>query len=116
MSKSISTDILELELFHLNNENRVSGKYIEVLHPSYKEFGASGKITYKRDYEGLLLPESDFKLENHEIVPLSKESCLSTYVLTEVKTRQKTNRSSIWVLYLGEWKLLFHQGTIKNDD
>ncbi|HAR5841308.1 TPA: nuclear transport factor 2 family protein, partial [Staphylococcus pseudintermedius] len=32
-------------------ENRESGQFIEVLHPDFKEFGMSGKVYDRSDFE-----------------------------------------------------------------
>jgi len=81
-----------------------------------REFGASGQ-TYDR--EGLLtvdpavtldavLPLQDFHAQQ-----LSPDVILVTYV-SEMRSEGgefRTNRSSIWCLQDGGWRLRFHQGT-----
>lgn len=43
--------MIEYEWFHLKSENRSKNKILDILHPSFKEFGKSGKVYYKTDVE-----------------------------------------------------------------
>ncbi|MBJ8350286.1 nuclear transport factor 2 family protein [Streptococcus zalophi] len=108
-------DILAYERRHLTNDKRKDQTYLDVLHPDYKEFGASGRIFYKNDFEKIDLLESDYQIIDYNVLALSETSCLATYQLIDNMTGQKTNRSSIWVIYQNDWKLLFHQGTVVNE-
>lgn len=103
--------MIEYEKFHLDAENRKSGKYLEVLHPNYEEFGESGKIWKKEDFFNIKLDDSIYEIEEYKCILLSDKARLSKYVLLNKTTQVRTNRSSIWVLYNGDWKMIFHQGT-----
>ncbi|MBJ8326481.1 hypothetical protein [Streptococcus pacificus] len=111
-----ATELLAYEMNHLANDNRRDNTYLSSLHPNYKEFGASGRIFHKRDFEKIDLPESHYQVINYDVLALSETSCLATYQLIDTLTGQKTNRSSIWVIYQDDWKLLFHQGTLVDED
>ena len=103
--------MIEYEKFHLDAENRKSGKYLEILHPDYEEHGQSGKKWKKEDYINIKLDASVYEIEQNECILLSDEARLSKYVLFNKSTQVRTNKSSIWVLYNGDWKMIFHQGT-----
>ncbi len=104
--------MLEYELYHLNRDNRQDGTFIEVLHPEYKEFGQSGRIYTYKDFEGRrFTDDSKYEITEFNVQVLSDESQLCTYVLLNQTLGTKTNRSSIWVRYEDDWKMLFHQGT-----
>lgn len=104
--------MLEYEQYHLNRENRQNGKFIEVLHPDYKEFGQSGRIYKYENFAGYrLTDDSEYKVTAFEVNSLSDDSRLCTYVLINQTTGAKSNRSSVWVLHDNDWKMIFHQGT-----
>lgn len=103
--------MLKYEKIHLDAENRRTGKYLEVLHPEYEEFGQSGKRHRKKDFMENGVDFSIYEIEDFEVVVLSAESRLCKYVLYNKTEDVRTNRSSVWVLYEGDWKLIFHQGT-----
>lgn len=104
--------MLEYELHHLNRENRQDGTFIEVLHPEYKEFGQSGRIyTYENFAGNRLTDDSEYDITEFAVMELADDSRLCTYVLVNQTTGAKSNRSSVWVLHEGDWKMIFHQGT-----
>lgn len=103
--------MLKYEKIHLDVENRRNGKYLEVLHPEYEEFGKSGKRYRKEDFLQNGLDLSIYEIEEFEVVVLSAESRLCKYVLFNKTDNVRTNRSSVWVLFEGDWKMIFHQGT-----
>ncbi|HAR5897232.1 TPA: nuclear transport factor 2 family protein, partial [Staphylococcus pseudintermedius] len=41
-------------------ENRESGQFIEVLHPDFKEFGMSGKVYDRSDFECIELHVAEY--------------------------------------------------------
>lgn len=103
--------MIEYEKFHFNTENRQSGKYLAILHPEYEEFGASGKRWKKADLPQADLDSSVYEIENYVCIPLSDSACLSKYILLNRTSGVRTNRSSVWVIYRDDWKMIFHQGT-----
>lgn len=103
--------MMENEKMHLDSEYRKSGKFLDVLHPNYEEYGQSGKRYTKKDYEDIKLDSFSYEIIDYTCIPLSKEVRLCKYVLRNQSTHMETNRSSIWVMYQGDWKLIFHQGT-----
>lgn len=104
--------MLEYERYHLNRENRQNGKFIDVLHPEYKEFGQSGRIyTYENFVGHRLTDDSEYEITEFAVMELSDNSRLCTYVLLNKTTGTKSNRSSVWIRHNNDWKMIFHQGT-----
>lgn len=104
--------MLQLEGYHLDKENRKSGKYVEVLHPDFKEYGQSGAIYHLADFKGIPLKDaSEYEISKFFVKELSEDNRLCTYTLLNKTTGNESNRSSVWVRVSGDWKLLFHQGT-----
>jgi hypothetical protein len=109
----------ELEVLLHEPEVRSSAERMgQLLHSSFREFGRSG-ATYTR--EAILAhvssageqPEiwaQDFQLE-----VFSEDLALLTYrsahVAEDGELQRHTNRSSLWQLTEGGWKMRFHQGT-----
>ncbi|MBA2654368.1 MAG: DUF4440 domain-containing protein [Gammaproteobacteria bacterium] len=82
------------------------------------EVGASGNV-YTKQYVLDVLVErykdpdykDDWEAKNFELMEICHDSYLLTYILIQGKTRI-TRRSTIWRKFAGEWKILYHQGTI----
>ena len=109
----LEKEIFRLECSHLQPDVRVSGEKMgEVLDQEFYEFGSSGRITFRSDYEedDALTPDrmeiSDFQM--HELGP---EVVLTTYRIFNEASGRRTNRSSVWKKRDTGWKLFFHQGT-----
>lgn len=103
--------MIEYEKYHLNTENRMSGRYLDVLHCDYEEFGQSGKIYRKHDLPQSELDNSNFEIDNFTVIDLSDTSRLCKYHLHNITDGTSSIRSSVWVLCGEEWKMIFHQGT-----
>ena len=103
--------MIEYEYFHLNSDNRKNWKYLDILHPEFEEFGQSGKVFKKEDFIEVDLDSNEYEILNFNEVQLSNNSYLCKYILVNKSSGMASNRSSIWVLYKDEWKLIFHQGT-----
>lgn len=103
--------MINYEKFHLDAKNRKSGDYIKVLHPNFKEFGQSGRVFTLKDFLGQSLDENDYEINLFETQELSETSRLCTYTLVNKTNNSMTLRSSVWIMFNGDWKLLFHQGT-----
>ncbi|QHW38416.1 hypothetical protein GZH82_10830 [Staphylococcus ursi] len=97
----------------MKSENRESGRFFEVLHPDFKEFDMSGKVYDKNDFEGIELHVAEYEISDFLVYHLAEDCRLCTYTLVDQTQHIKTNRASIWKIYEGDWKLLFHQGTEK---
>ena len=94
---------------------RKSDRVTELLADSFIEFGCSGNIYSKADIISALLAEAtttisatDFKL--HSIAP---DVALLTYHACRHSVQNVFSlRSSIWQLQAGQWRIIFHQGTL----
>jgi hypothetical protein len=83
---------------------------------SFYEVGASGRI-YSREYvldvleERLKNPQEDkWETENFHCLEIAKRNYLLTYKL--IQGKRITRRSTIWRKDNGNWKIVYHQGTI----
>lgn len=110
-----SCNFYELEMIHLNAENRSTmTKILNLLDENYLEFGKSGKKTQKKDYLSASLPADQYEILEFESHSLGKKSQLTTYTLWNHTTDEKSLRSSVWKYQNSSWKLYFHQGTPVN--
>lgn len=82
------------------------------------EIGASGSVYTRQDViETLVNRYNDLNYQDiwetsdFEIIQISPNNYLLTYVLIQNKTRH-TRRATIWRKVNDQWKILYHQGTI----
>lgn len=52
-------------------ENRESGQFIEVLHPDFKEFGMSGKVYDRSDFECIELHVAEYEISDFQVEHLA---------------------------------------------
>ena len=91
-------------------ENQICDEFLEV--------GASGNVYTKQDVIETLLErynnpdyEDIWEARDFAITKIAQDNYLLTYVLIQDKTRV-TRRSTLWRHIHGDWKILYHQGTI----
>ncbi|HSI66094.1 MAG TPA: DUF4440 domain-containing protein [Planococcus sp. (in: firmicutes)] len=103
----------ELECSHLQPDVRVSpDKLGEVLDDEFFEFGSSGFIIHRKEFEGDTgLTTDEMEIIDYEICQLGPEAVLATYRIHNKTKNRLTNRSSVWRKRVDGWKLFFHQGT-----
>jgi len=111
--KELEKKIFELECSHIQPDVRVSKEKLgEILDDGFFEFGSSGKVWKRSDYNAdhSLSPDrmeiSGFKMEE-----LGPEAVLTTYRIFNKTTGTSSLRSSVWKKRETGWKLFFHQGT-----
>jgi hypothetical protein len=82
------------------------------------EVGASGNVYTKQDViETLLERYNDpdyqdiWEAKDFELTKIAPDNYLVTYSLIQDKTRA-TRRSTLWRKVGGNWKILYHQGTV----
>ena len=82
------------------------------------EVGASGNVYTKKDVIETLLErynDQDYQdiweAKDFELTKIAPNNYLLTYILIQDKTRV-TRRSTLWRRIKGDWKILYHQGTI----
>ncbi len=90
----------------------------ELLALTFVEFGSSGRIYDKQSMiHALTQPASieEYQVDDFTVVTESEDTALVTY---SCKVRsangdlvRTSNRSSLWKLLDGRWKMAFHQGT-----
>lgn len=110
----LEQEIYELECRHISPDVRISGaKLAEVLDDEFYEFGSSGGIIQRTEYDGdHVLSPDHMEMQNFKMHPLGEQAVLTTYRIENKTTGRKTNRSSIWKKRDTGWKLFFHQGTV----
>lgn len=112
--KGLEEEIYALECKHISPDVRVaSAKLGEVLDDEFYEFGSSGGVILRQEYEGdhSLAPDH-MEIYNFKMHPLGDAAVLTTYRIENKTTGRNTNRSSVWKKRPTGWKLFFHQGTI----
>jgi hypothetical protein len=102
---------LEERLLHPDKEaNR--GDLRSLLAPEFKEFCTSGRIInfdQVMDYLVTAAPRAA-TMTHFWVTPLGDDSAQATYHVTTASST--SHHSSLWVRRDGEWKMLFHQGTV----
>jgi RimJ/RimL family protein N-acetyltransferase len=95
-------------------ENQICDEFWEV--------GASGNVYTKQDViETLLERYNDpdyqdiWEAKDFELTTIAPDNYLLTYILIQGKTRV-TRRSTLWRKVGGNWKILYHQGTLIEGD
>lgn len=82
------------------------------------EVGASGHVYTKQDVIETLLERYNnpdyqdiWEAKDFALTTISPDHYLLTYILIQDKTRV-TRRSTLWRRINGDWKILYHQGTV----
>lgn len=112
--RELKQEIYELECSHIHPEVRVSKQKLgEVLDDEFFEFGSSGKILRRSEYdEDHSLSPDQMELTDFQLHELGPASVLTTYRIWNKTSGRKTLRSSVWKKRGTGWKLFFHQGTL----
>ncbi|WP_195988254.1 DUF4440 domain-containing protein [Clostridium sp. D53t1_180928_C8] len=117
----LSKNIYKFECELLKSEVRKSSQKIaELIATEFVEFTSSGRIVF---YEkGEVFQEKDdntelnWEIRDFHVRELSNEWILATYKVIkhdEIDESKKYSlRSSIWKCFDGNWKMIFHQGTL----
>lgn len=111
---NLKKEIYELECSHLQPDVRVSKEKLgEVLDEDFYEFGSSGKLFHRSDYDSdhSLTPDR-MEISDFIFHKLGEEAVLTTYRISNKTTGRITIRSSVWRKRQNGWKLFFHQGTV----
>ena len=82
------------------------------------EVGASGNVYTRANVIETLLERYNnpdyqdiWEAKGFELTKIAPDNYLLTYILIQNKTRV-TRRSTIWQKVKGDWKILYHQGTV----
>lgn len=110
----LENEIYELECRHISPDVRTSReKLAEVLDDEFYEFGSSGGVILRSEYDGdHPLNPDHMELSEFKMHQLGEEAVLTTYRIENKTTGKNTNRSSVWKKRKDGWKLFFHQGTV----
>jgi hypothetical protein len=107
-------------IFHRAEFGRTRAEFEAMMDPEFREVGASGR-EYTRDFVLGVLEErysasfedrwetTDFRCQS-----LAPDLYLLTYKLVQDGTR-KSRRATIWRRTAGDWKIVYHQGTLIAD-
>ena len=122
--KLLEKHILKLEKDLLKPETRKSAEKIStLLSDDFIEFSSSGNI-YNYNKDDVFDNDSNsseikWEVKEFKIKELSNDCILATYKLikhSELRENMKYSlRSSIWKLFNGTWKMVFHQGTLTSE-
>lgn len=90
-----------------------------LLSDDFREFGASGRVFDKQSVLEALSGEPDgdtYEVRGLHVQSLGADTCLATYqipprTVAEGDHKPGSNRSTIWRMEDGVWRILFHQGT-----
>lgn len=84
------------------------------------EVGASGNVYTQQEIIDTLLARyqdphyrDDWQADDFKLTQLDRETCLLTYRLIQDQSRH-TRRMTLWRQVAGEWKIIYHQGTLQN--
>jgi hypothetical protein len=101
-------DVVALELSLLDPEVRRSPERVErLLHPGFREFGASGRAW---DRDGIVAALAAEPGDGWEATEVEAHEVASGVALVTYRTASSL-RSSLWVEGPEGWQMLFHQGT-----
>jgi len=112
MDASETCLLRELEERLLQPSVRASAAQVAaLLDDDFIEFGSSGRVYNKQQIINLLQDEqgrgSQPTLQDLSARRLAPDVVLLTYRIVETRTI----RSSIWKSIMGQWRMVFHQGT-----
>ena len=108
LEDEINTPVARNNPFRLN----------ELIADEFIEIGATGKKWDKGSIVRELLKEENIEINtsNFTVRELSEDLRLAMYLSVKInksdKTEIKSIRSSIWKFIDGNWKIIFHQGTL----
>lgn len=115
---ALSEILLELEKKLLDPVLRQAPeKLAHILGDDFVEFGSSGRAYDKKQVLYLLRKQVAARLtiEEFRVVELAPAAALVTYRArgepANGKSEKHSLRSSVWVQRVGEWQMIFHQGT-----
>lgn len=119
--ESINERILKLENYLLKSEVRKSAEKInKVLSTDFIEFTSSGEEYHYKIGDVFQKDDNDtelsWEIKDFNVKQISEDCVLATYKVIkddEIDENKKYSlRSSIWKYSNGQWKMIFHQGTL----
>lgn len=109
--------ILNLEKELLKPEVRKSPEKLrKLLSEDFIEYRSSGVIYHYEKDDIFYEDNVTFELQDFNLQELSEDCVLTTFKIDKIYHEdnfiKSSIRSSIWKLYDGKWKMIFHQGTL----
>jgi len=93
-------------------------RLVQLLHPSFREFGRSGGVGAREEVIAHLLAETappKIVTQSFAMLELAPSVVLLTYESAHVTAagslERHANRASIWLREGSGWQMVFHQGT-----
>lgn len=115
---ALARHLQALEESLLQPDVRKSQTLVELLADEFVEFGSSGRTYSKTDLVVTLQAESPSKQTTSEfkVTRLGPDAALLTYrIRLHREPPVHTLRSSVWRRDGGNWRMVFHQGTVTGE-
>lgn len=103
---------------HPDKFGRTEDDILNLMCEEFWEVGASGRVYTREDVCQTLLERYNdpvyqdiWQTSEFKLTPVADDTYLLTYILLQNNTRA-TRRSTIWRYGDGQWKILYHQGTV----
>lgn len=115
MEKALRQRLQAWEEELLHSGTRHNPARVEVLlHPEFREFGASGRVYDRAAIVRALTEEGDVELRMADFYAqeLADGAVLVTYRTWRGEREREALRSSVWVRTGESWRMIFHQGTL----
>jgi hypothetical protein len=113
MNNDLPTYLVGLETSLMDARVRNSDKAAQLLDDAYLEIGSTGMTYNKAQVVAALKkePPRSIKAQDFKVQEFVPGLVLVTYTCQHGEPEISTMRSSVWQLWGGKWKLVFHQGT-----
>lgn len=110
-------ELMRLEpLFHAAASNATPQQFEELVAPEFWEVGASGR-RYSREFALSFLnerertpTEEEWETSGFHVFEAAPNNYLLTYTLHQ--SGRVTRRATFWRKVSGQWKAIYHQGTV----
>lgn len=114
-------ELIRLEpLFHAAAAEATPRRFEELVAPEFWEIGASGR-RYSREFALNVLSsrqgdpaEDNWKTSEPHLFEVAPDNYLLTYTLHQ--PGRITRRATLWRRVRGNWKAVYHQGTVVQQD
>jgi hypothetical protein len=106
-------------IFHRPEQGTTRRDFDRMMDAAFREIGASGR-RYSRDHVLDALEErqrdpseESWQTSDFHVLEIAADNYLLTYTLAQ--GARITRRSTLWRRAAGDWKIVFHQGTVVAD-
>ena len=105
---------LKNKLYALEAQLWQSQDNVPLLAEDFYEIGASGKVYVKTDVSPCDAIAPKLAVDNFQLSIITNDVARCSYKLTELN--RVTLRTSIWRNHDGKWQMVFHQGTVIQEE